>query len=332
MTPEAKLRLAMVITAVILTIGTAGYVVVEGWSLGDAFYMTIITLTTVGFKEVWPLSPAGRNFTIVMIIIGVFNYGFIITAMAQLVLEGQLRAILGKRKMEKRVQKLKNHIILCGYGRVGRQVAGEFVQRGVPFIIVENNHNMIPESLGNGLIFIEGSAADEDVLAHAGIERARAIVSTIPDDAENVYLALTARQINPDLFIIARADSELAKKKVIRAGADKVVCPHELGGTQMAMATLRPNVVDFMRLAAFAPEGKNLGIEEISIKDGGALTGKSIIEGAIKSKYDAIIVGLRKNSGNMVFNPSAGTTMEAGDILIVMGESDKLELLAADLG
>jgi voltage-gated potassium channel len=332
MTPVSRLRLALILMVLILTVGTLGYMLIEHWSFANALYMTIITVATVGFGEVMPLSEAGRSFTIVLIIIGVFNVGFIGTAVGQLVLEGQLRAIFGKRKMEKQVKKLKNHIILCGFGRVGRQVAGEFRRREEPFVIIENDAAMIPENPEDGYIFIVGSAAEDEILDQAGIDRARAIVSTIPDDAENVYLSLTARQMNPKLFIIARADTELAKKKLVRAGANKVVCPHELGGTQMAMATLRPNVVDFMRLAAFAPEDKSLGIEEISIKEGGSLTGKTIIEAAIKSKYDAIVVGLRKKSGQTVFNPAGGTTMEAGDILIVLGESQKLEMLGADLG
>lgn len=331
MSPESKLSLALIFLILILTVGTVGYMLIEHWSMTNSIYMTIITIATVGFKEVHPLSDAGKTFTIVLIAFGVFNGGFIATAVGQLVLEGQLQAILGKRKMEKKVKKLSNHIILCGYGRVGRQVANEFLRRGEPFVIIESDEAMIPDGQNNGLIFIQGDASADDTLEHAGIERARAIVSTIPDDAENVYLSLTARQINPSLFIISRADSELAKKKLVRAGANKVVCPHELGGSQMAMATLRPNVVDFMRLAAFSPGGQSLGIEEISIKEGGNLTGKTIIEAAIKSKYDAIVVGLRKNSGQMVFNPSGGTTMESGDILIVLGENGKLESLGSDL-
>jgi len=332
MTPEAKLRLALAFLALIVTIGTGGYILIEQWSVFDSLYMTLITLTTVGFGEVRPLSEAGRTFTMFLIAVGVFNGGFTITAIAQLVLEGQLQAILGKRKMEKKVKKLKDHIILCGYGRVGKQVAGEFARREESFVVVEKDASLIPDNPADGLVFVIGNASEDEILEYAGIERARAIVSTIPDDAENVYLSLTARQINPKLFIIARADTELAKKKLVRAGANKVVCPHELGGTQMAMATLRPNVVDFMRLAAFTTEDKSLGIEEISIKQGGALTGKTIIEAAIKSKYDAIVVGLRKNTGQTVFNPSGGTAMEAGDILIVLGESEKLEQLGADLG
>jgi len=331
MNPEAKLRLSLLFLVLIVSFGTAGYVLIEDWTIMDSLYMTLITLTTVGFGEIHSLSEAGRSFTMLLIAIGVFNGGFIVTAMAQLVLEGQLKAILGKRKMEKKVKKLKDHVILCGYGRVGRQVAAEFLNRGESFVIVEKDSELIPDDPDKGLVFVNGNAAEDEVLEFAGIEKARAIVSTIPDDAENVYLALTVRQINPGMFIIARADTEIAKKKLVRAGANKVVCPHELGGTQMAIATLRPNVVDFMRLAAFAPEGKNLGIEEISIKQGGNLTGKTIIEAAIKSKYDAIVVGLRKRNGDMVFNPSGETAMEAGDILIALGESDKLEKLGSDL-
>jgi voltage-gated potassium channel len=331
MSPESKLRLAFLLLVLIVTVGTGGYVFIEHWSIFDSLYMTIITLATVGFSEVRPLSETGRAFTMILIAVGVFNGGFIIASIGQLVLEGQLQAILGRRKMEKIVQKLNDHIILCGYGRVGRQVAQEFARRKQPFVVIENSLTSGQEAGRDDIIIITGNAVEDEVLERAGITRARAIVSTLPDDADNVYLALTARQMNPRLVIIVRADTELAKKKLLRAGANRVVCPHELGGTQMAMATLRPNVVDFMHLAS-APGGERLRIEEISIKEKGNLTGKTIIEAAIKSEYDAIVVGLRKKTGQMMFNPPGETTMEAGDILIVLGEHQKLEKLGTDLG
>lgn len=314
-----------------IIVGTGGFVVIEGWEILDTLYMTIITLSTVGFKEMHTLSTGGRVFTIFLIFFGAFAAAFFIKSLAGMVLEGQLQAILGKRKMEKNVQKLKNHIIICGYGRVGRKVAQEFERRQEPFVIIERDQEMIPDARKHHFNFVVGNAADDDMLEHVGISRARAIVSTLPDDADNVYLALTARQINSALYIIARAETNLAKKKLIRAGADKVVCPHELGGTQMAMATLHPNIVDFMQLASVVPGAEQLGIEEVSIRSGGELTGKTIIEAAVKTKYDAIVIGLRKKSGELTFNPSGETRMIPGDILVVLGESDKLENLAADL-
>jgi len=332
MSPEKRLRLSLILLVLILSLGTIGYSMIERWPVLDSIYMTVITLATVGFSEIRPLSEAGRVFTIFLIVFGAFNAGFIITSIAQMVLEGQLLAILGKRKMEKKVQKLKDHIILCGFGRVGRQVAREFAQRNVPFVILEKGETIVPGQGADDMIFVSGNAADDEVLEQAGIRRARAIVSTLPDDADNVYLALTARQLNPDLTIIVRAESEVAKRKLIRAGANKVICPHELGGTQMAMATLRPNVVDFMRLAMCDSGSADLSIEEISVREGSALMGKTIIEAAIKSEYDAIVVGLRKTPGQVIFNPPGETVMEAGDILVVLGRTNKLEALGADLG
>jgi len=332
MRSEAKLRLAIAALLVIIIFGTAGYSLIEGWSILDALYMTVITLSTVGFSELHDLSETGHIFTILLIVFGAFTVAFILTALAQLVLEGQIQALLGKRKMEKKVRRLKDHIILCGYGRVGREVCSEFTKRGEQFVIIEQNPEMIPEAQKEKYLFIEGNAAEDETLEFAGISRAKAIVSTLPDDADNVYLALTARQINNSLFIIARAETSLAKKKLIRAGADKVVCPHELGGVQMAMATLRPNIVDFMQLAQVVPGVEQLGIEEISIREGGKQTGKTIIEAAIKTEYDAIVIGLRKRSGELKFNPSGDTRMQDGDILVVLGENHKLERLASDLG
>ncbi len=332
MSPESKLRLALITLFLTISTGTVGYALIEHWPIFDSLYMTIITLATVGYAEIRPMSEAGRAFTMFLIIFGAFNIGFIAAALAQLVLEGQLMALLGKRKMEKKVQRLKNHIILCGFGRVGRQVAQEFFRLNVPFVILEQDNAAIPDQRADELIFIQGNAADDEVLEQAGIKRARAVVSTLPDDADNVYLSLTARQINPELVIIARAESDLAKRKLHRAGADRVISPHELGGMQMAMATLRPNVVDFMRLATFDPSHQGLSIEEIPIRHKSALTGKSLIETAIKTKYDTIVVGLRKNTGEVIFNPPGETVMEAGDILVALGEAAKLERLGADLG
>jgi voltage-gated potassium channel len=332
MSPESKLRLALLFLVLIVSIGTIGYSVIEHWSVFDSLFMTIITLSTVGYGVVRPLSEAGEIFTMFLIVFGAFNGGLIVAALAQLILEGQLLTILGKRKMEKKVQRLKNHIILCGFGRVGKQVAQEFSRLDVPFVIIEKEIVNIPEPGASDMMFIQGDVADDDVLEQARIRQARAIVSTLPDDADNVYLALTARQINPGMVIIARAESDLAKRKLHRAGADRVISPHELGGMQMAMATLRPNVVDFMRLAAIDPSHQGLSIEEIPIRPGSTLAGQSLIEAAIKTQYDIIVVGLRKNSGSVVFNPPGETVMEPGDILVALGETDKLERLGADLG
>lgn len=332
MSPESKLRLALIFLVIIVSTGTIGYALIEHWPIFDSLYMTIITLATVGYAEIRPMSEAGRAFTMFLIVFGAFNIGFIAAALAQLVLEGQLMAILGKRKMEKKVKRLKNHIILCGYGRVGKQVAQEFSRMDVPFVILEKDNANIPDPGPDELIFVQGDVADDEVLEQAGIKRARAVVSTVPDDADNVYLALTARQLNPELVIIARAESDLAKRKLHRAGADRVISPHELGGMQMAMATLRPNVVDFMRLATFDPAHQGLSIEEIPIPYDSPLTGKSLIEAAIKTKYDTIVVGMRKSSGEAIFNPPGETIMEAGDILVVLGETAKLEALGVALG
>lgn len=330
-TPESKLRLAILMLTILILGGTAGYSLIMGWPLLDSLYMTVITMATVGFSEVRPLTDNGRVFTIFLIIFGAFSAGYAVSAVAQLVVEGQLEAILGKRKTERKVQNLKDHIIVCGFGRVGRQVADHFVRNRVPFLVLEKHQTIIQEAAQKEIIFLEGNAADDDLLEKAGIRRARAIVSTLPDDADNVYLTLTARQINPSVYIIARAESALAKKKLLRAGANKVICPHELGGSQMAMATLRPNVVDFLELASVVPGGEKLLIEEITIGSTGNLAGKSLIDAAIKTEYDVIVVGLRKKTGEVVFNPPGEAVMERGDILVALGENEKMARLASDL-
>jgi voltage-gated potassium channel len=330
-TPEAKLRLSAFILALILLVGTTGYMLIEGWAVLESLYMTVITLSTVGYGEVQELSLGGKIFTIFLIFLGLITFVYAASALGELLIEGQLLSIVGRRKMGKKVKRMKDHIILCGFGRVGRQVAQIFAERKVPFIIVEKDPRLLEGIDKSGHVYLAGSAAEDEVLQQAGISKAMALVSTLPDDSENVYLALSAKQMNPELFVIARADTPEAEKKLKRAGADKVICPHEIGGIQMAMATLRPNVVDFMQLASIAPGTKELGIEEIAIHEGASLEGRTIIEAAVKSKYDAIVVGLRKGSGKLIFNPPGETRMEKGDILIVLGENDRLESLAADL-
>jgi voltage-gated potassium channel len=330
-TPETKLRISALTLFFILLIGTLGYVLIEGWNVFESLYMTVITLSTVGYGEVRQLSRPGQFFTIFLIFLGLITFVYAASALGELLIEGQLLSILGRRKMGKKVKRMKNHVILCGYGRVGKQVAQIFAERKQPFVIIEKSQELLEGIDKSGHVYLAGSAADDDILQQAGIDKAMALVSTLPDDSENVYLALTARQMNPNLVIIARADTPEAEKKLIRAGADKVICPHQIGGIQMAMATLRPNVVDFMQLASLAPGAEELGIEEIAIHEGASLEGRTIIEAAIKSKYDAIIVGLRKGTGKLIFNPPGEMRMEKGDILIVLGKNDRLETLAADL-
>ena len=324
-----QLRLALFLAVMVVTIGTAGFMYLEDWSLLDSLYMTVITLSTVGFGEVRQLHGESRLFTIVLIMFGVGLGGFIATSLGQLIIEGQFKEIVFRRKMEKRLKNLKGHFIVAGYGRVGRQVARQFQDQKVPFVVVEKSDDAIQELLTEGYLFIQGDATNEDVLHKARIDSAKTLISTLPDEAQNVYLTLTARHMCPDLTIIARADFEEGEKKLIRAGASNVVIPHVLGGVRMAMAATRPNVVDFVQMTGFANEG--LIIEELSLPENSRFEQQTLMASGLKTDYGVTIIGIKKSGKKMVVNPGPQTLLESSDILVLIGDREHVERLNHDL-
>ena len=327
--PVQKLRMALVAMGLVITLGTAGFIVLERMNPLEALYMTVITLSTVGFREVRPLDPTGQLFAILLIVFGVALAGFTVSVIGQLVVEGELQEIFGRRKMENKIRKMSGHSIIAGYGRVGRQVAHEFKKRQVPFVVIEKRDEDTSRLLSEGLLFIQGEATDDDILRRAGIESAKTLISTLPDEAQNVYLTLTARDINKDLNIIARADFEDGEKKLFRAGANHVVSPHVLGGQRMAMACIRPNVVDFMHTTALGEGG--LSIEEVVIPAKCRLEGKTLVESQLKQEYGVTIIGIKKTSGKMTIAPAPDTVLSESDILVLIGPTEGLERLSRDL-
>ncbi|MBD3404414.1 potassium channel protein [candidate division GN15 bacterium] len=329
LTAAQQLRAALVMALFIITVGTVGFMYLEDWGMLDSLYMTIITLSTVGFGEVRELHDESRLFTIMLIVFGVALGGFVAAAVGQLIIEGQFRELVARRKMEKALKKLDNHFIVAGYGRVGRRVAHEFAKQQVPFVVIEKDDTSVDHLLHEGYLFIQGDATEEDVLHKAGIDTARTLISTLPDEALNVYLTLTARHMRGDLTIIARADFEGGEKKLIRAGANNVVIPHILGGVRMAMAATRPNVVDFVQMTGFANDG--LIIEELSLPTDADLDGKSILDSGLKRTYGVTIIGIKKVGERMVINPGPQTVLNSGDILVLIGDREDVERLNRDL-
>ena len=316
----------LVLVVGVILCGTVGYSLIEGWSILDSLYMTIITLSTVGFKEVQPLSVGGRIFTIIVVVFGVGGAAYTVSVIGRWLIEGELRQIFGRRKMEKQLKDLKDPYIVCGYGRVGEQVCKEFCARKVPLVVIEKNPEKIEQLQGKGILAVEGDCTDDLILESAGIKRAKAIVSTIASESENVFVTLSARQINPDIFITARAESSSAEKKLIRAGADKVVSPHEIGGMRMALVTLRPDIVDFMRVVG-GDEKTGFTIDKIEVFPGSRIANTLLKDSPIRCELGILVVGIRKKGKEMIFNPSPDTRIEAGDILIVIGENKNLELM-----
>ena len=329
LSPIGKLRFALLAMLLLVFGGTFGFGVLEDMEPIDALYMTVITLSTVGFGEVTPLHTQSKIFAIIFIIVGFFVAASIITFLGQMIVEGQFTEIVLRRKMQSRLKKLKDHYIIAGFGRVGRHVAVEFAQKKVPFVVLETDEVGIQGIVSLDYVFVIGDATDEDVLTAAGIERAHTLISTLPQEALNVYLTLTARHMNPKLNIIARADFEEGEKKLLRAGADHVVIPHVLGGIRMAKAALQPNVVDFMQMTAMGEEG--LFVEELVIPEHSKLVSRSLMESGLKKDYGVTIIGIKKPGQEMQVNPGPETELKAGNVLVLLGHTDHLERLSRDL-
>ena len=326
MNPIRQLKISLLILLLLVSLGTMGYQMIEGWSFLDALYMTVITLATVGFQEVHHLSSAGRVFTILLIIFGVTVLGYTVGKLAQIMFEGQFQRYLGRKKVEKSIDALRDHYIICGYGRIGALICKEFAAKPLPFVVVENNP-MIQEKLEEDrTLFLRGNATEDETLLRAGIKRAKGLISVVTSDTENVYITLTARGLNPDLFILARAGEAGSEIKLTRAGANKVVSPYQIGGSRMAQAILRPNVVDFIEIATRSGH-IDLQMEEIFIPELSPFTGQNLKDAGLRRDTGVIIVGIKKLSGRMVFNPGSSSVLEARDTLIVLGQPSEISRL-----
>jgi len=323
-------RFLIIVTVLVLlaAAGTIGYQYVEGWTLLESLYMTVITLSTVGFREVQPLSAAGRVFTMFLILGGVFTYFYGALEVIRAIVSGEVRGAIGRQRMERSLAGLNNHLIVCGYGRMGRLVCEEFSALGLPFVAVEREPARLGDfHLPHGLA-LTGDATTDETLRQAGVERARALVTVVASDADNLFITMSARFINDKLFIVARAENEGAEKKLLRAGASRVISPYKTGGHRIAMAVVRPAVLDFIEVATRSAH-LDLQIEEVEIAPASGLAGASLIDSRIRQNLGIIIVAIKKSGGRMVFNPESDVVLEAGDILITLGKRDQLDRLEA---
>jgi len=309
----------------VVTIGTAGFHYIEGWPWFDGFYMVITTLTTIGYQETHPLSHAGRVFNVFVILSGVSLVFLVIGSLTQALLEFELQNLFGRRRMERDIGRLSGHYIICGAGRVGRSVARELARRPAPFVIVENNEVKAQKYAGENWLLMVGDATQEQALRDAQIERAVGLVAATTTDATNLYIVLTARGLNPQLRIIARASEEKAEKHLIIAGADSVVSPYVFAGQRIAHSFLRPNVVSFLDTAT-THLGMDLEIDEVPIRRGSRFAGRTVETSRIRQDCGVVILAIKRVAG-MRFNPSPDDRIEEGDFLIAMGEPQQLRQL-----
>ncbi|MEC4684147.1 MAG: potassium channel protein [Nitrospirota bacterium] len=322
MRKRAFLSLGLVFLVILS--GTVGYSIIEGWTLFDSLYMTVITLSTIGYQEVRPLSYTGRAFTIILVFVGVGAVAYGINNGIRIVFEGEIQKAFGRRKLEKRLKSIKDHFIVCGYGRMGRIICSELKAKGVPFVVVEKEP---PElDADEETVFVYGDATKDEILRHSGIEKARGLISVLSTDAQNLYVVLSARELNPSLFIVARAGEEGSGQKLLRAGADRVVSPYHIGGLRIAQTVLKPAVVDFLE---FATKSGNLELqmEEVQVEEGSDIAGKTIHEAGVGRELGVIVVAIKRKDGDMKFNPVHNTLINAGDTLIAIGETEKLKAL-----
>jgi len=316
---------SLVLIVVVIFFGTAGYVILEKWTAFDALYMTITTITTVGYREVHDLSDTGRVFTLVLIVSGVGTILYTLNNAARILVEGEIQEIFGRRKLEKKIKELKDHYIVCGYGRMGTVIGKELKEKGASFIVIEKGP-MDGDSVDPDVLLVRGDATKDEVLKEAGIERARGLISVLPTDAENLYVVLSARVLNPDMNIVARAGEEGSEQKLLRAGADRVVSPYYIGGMRIAHTVLKPSVVDFIEFATSAGN-IDLQMEEIYVREGASIAGTTLDECGIGRELGIIIVAIKRSGGDMRFNPTFRTTIKPGDVLIALGERTKLKIL-----
>lgn len=315
----------------VVAAGSAGFSMLEGISLFDALWLTIITVLTVGYGDLVPQTTNGKIFAMVLIPLGISIVTYAFGVIAAVVLDGTISGSFRRRQMNKQIGKLHGHIIICGLGRVGNQVLQQLRNENKDVVVVDLNVEPKMNLLQNSL-YVVGSATEDEVLYQAGIERAKGIISTLPKDAENVFVTLTAKGINPKLKVVARAERPESEGKLRRAGADQVINPSSIGGRRMAMSILKPNIIDYVEIVLHDRD-EDFGIEEMLVEDSSLLVGKSLQESKIRERYGVTVMAVKKKQGIINHNPEPGTIVESGDLLIVFGSSAQLshfEQRAAD--
>jgi|SRR5688572_5163012 len=327
LTNRARIRLGLAAVGAAVATGTIVFHVLEGWSIVDSLYLTAQTVTTVGFGDLAPRTLYGRVFASVFMLLSVGIVLYALTSTVQSIVQSEMLLTFGQLRHSIKMSKLRDHFIICGAGRVGSNLIRGLKGTNDPFIVIERDRSRVEELLDQGIAVLVRDATLEDSLREAGVEHARGLATCLPDDADNVYVVLTARDLNPSLHIVARAAEEQAESKLVRAGANRVVAPTIIGGHRMAMALTKPAVGDF--LDSLSANDLELGFEQLEVEAKSVLVGRQLSETNIRSELDIVIVSIRRSNGEVVFNPTGDAKIQAGDMLIAIGKAEALTKLNA---
>ncbi|HZP39974.1 MAG TPA: potassium channel protein [Candidatus Binatia bacterium] len=328
MTAGRRFRLALACLGLVIAVGTAGYVVIEGMTLLDALFMTVTTVSTVGYREVQPLDAAGRVFTMVLIVFGVGSAFYLFTAMAEAIVEGAIGDSWGRARMQRRIDEIEGHVIVCGFGRFGRAVVEGLRTARVETVIVDSDPAVEAQLAASGALFVAGSALADDVLERAGVRRARAVVVATGSDPDNVFITLSVREKNPRLRIHARGETDAGLHRLRLAGADQAVSAYQMGGSRIASSIVRPSVVDFLEIST-PGKGEHVDLEEVRLEEGGAVAGRTVSE--VESANPRMrVVALKREGESIRLIPDADTKLAAGDYLVVIGDRAALDRLAQE--
>jgi voltage-gated potassium channel len=317
----------------VLLVGTFWFIAVEGFSPLDAVYMTVITVSTVGFKEVHDLDTSARVFVVVLIISGLTVMTYTLSSLGRVIIEGSIQRFVGRHRMLREIEKMRGHYIVCGHGRMGQILCQELSAEKVPFVVIDGDPETAEQLITAGYKVVQGDATEDEILEQAGVRRAKGLVAVVNRDVDNLYITMSAREMsreeNPGLYILSRATDGPAGRKISRAGADRVISPYAIGGMRIVQALLRPTVYDFVDIATQS-KGLDLMFEELEIKPGSKLDGLPLKDSGIRSGFDVIVIGVKKPTGRMVFNPGPDLVLQVGDVLIMLGDKEQLVRLAAN--
>jgi len=327
-----KIKLGILVLSIIILSATLGLMYLEGWDFFTALYVTIITLSTVGYGDITPTTFWGKVFTLLYIVCGVGAMAYTFASISGFIIEGQLKKILRLKKMESKLKNIKDHYIICGFGKIGKVVTKRFDKVGVPYVVIDIDEKKMMEEAENykNLLYVIGDATLDEVLIKAGVKRAKGLIATVNSDAENLFITISARGLNPNLYIIAKAEAETTIDKLLKAGADRVVSPYRIGGMRIAEMALRPEILDFV--STLMDETHDMEIGRFTIHPQSEVVGKTLHESRIRQRSGATILAIVKDKDKVIVNPSPDVVLEAYNIIYAFGTKEHLEKLKKIVG